>query len=117
MQTDEIKGLFSFTNDNIIETVLPNGVILRIERSGFAIARVYFVNVNFSSVSIPDGLVVFDVTNNVHVKPLPNTQTLALAWTDGYRITFNGELIVELNTTRQWSVHGPAAKVVHIIES
>ena len=55
MQTDEIKGLFSFTNDNIIETILPNGVILQIKRAGFAIARVYFVNDDFAEVSIPHG--------------------------------------------------------------
>ena len=52
------KGSFSFRNDYICETVLDDGIILCIERIGFAIARVYFVDDSFAEIPIPNGLVI-----------------------------------------------------------
>jgi hypothetical protein len=102
-----MKGSFSFRNDNIRETVLGDGTILRIERVGFAIARVYFVDDSFTEVPIPNGLAIHDITNNVPVAPpAANVHFFVLAWSDTYSISFNGELIAELATQRQWSLRG-----------
>ena len=113
-----MKGSFSFRNDNIRETTLDDGIILRIERIGFAIARVYFVDDSFSEIPIPNGLVIRDITNNVAVAPYaPNVQSFALAWSDTYSIIFNGELITELATQRQWSLRGPPDRAIGTIDN
>jgi hypothetical protein len=111
------KGSFSFRNDNIRETVLGDGTILRIERVGFAIARVYFVDDSFTEVPIPNGLAIRDITNNVPVAPYPNVQSFVLAWSDTYSISFNGELIAELATQRQWSLRGPPDRAIGTIDN
>ena len=96
------KGSFSFRNDNIRETQLEDGVHLRIERTGFAIAKVYFVDDNAAAISIPDGLVIHDDTNNANVARVdPNVAFFVLAWSDNYTITFNGVVVTELATQRQ----------------
>ena len=111
-----MKGSFSFRNDDIRETTLDDGIILRIERIGFAIARVYFVDDSFCEIPIPNGLVIRDITNNVAVAPAtPNVQFFVLAWSDTYSITFNGELITELATHRQWSLRGPPDRAIGTI--
>jgi hypothetical protein len=95
---------FSFQNENTREIVIKDGLILCIERIGFAIARVYFVNNCYCEISIPNGLVIRDIINNVLVRPLPKTQSYALARTDSYRITLKGNLNIDLATQRQWSM-------------
>ena len=113
-----MKGSFSFRNDDIRETTLDDGIILRIERIGFAIARVYFVDDSFAEIPIPNGLVIRDITNNVAVAPAaPNVQFFVLAWSDTYSITFNGELITELATQRQWSLRGPPDRAIGTIDN
>jgi hypothetical protein len=107
-----MKGAFSFRNENIRETQLSDGTILRIVKVGPAIARVYFVDDNSVEVPIPEGLVVHDVVNNVLIDPIPNTMFFILAWMDSYTISFNDELVVELTTQRQWSLRGlPETKI------
>ena len=113
-----MKGSFSFLNDNIRETTLDDGIILRIERIGFAIARVYFVDDSFSEIPIPNGLVIRGITNNVAVAPYaPNVQSFGLAWSDTYSIIFNGELITELANQRQWSLRGPPDRAIGTIDN
>ena len=117
MEQMTMKGYFSFRNDNIREAVLDDGIILRIERVGFAISRVYFVDDSFSEVPIPNGLVIRDITNNVAVAPYPNVQSFVLAWSDTYSISFNGELITELTTQRQWLLRGPPDRAIGTIDN
>jgi hypothetical protein len=113
-----MKGTFSFRNDNIRETVLDDGIILRIERVGFAIAKVYFVDDSFSEIPIPNGLVIRDITNNVAVAPpAANVQFFVLAWSDTYSISFNGELIAELATRREWSLRGPPDRAIRTMDN
>jgi hypothetical protein len=109
------KGSFCFRDDDILETVLDYGIILRIVRVGFAIARVYFVDDSSAEVPIPNGLVIYDITNNVAVAPCPNFQFFMLAWS--YSISLNGELITELATQRQWSLLGPPGRVIRTLDN
>ena len=112
------KGFFSFRNDNICETTLDDGIVLRIERVGPAIARVYFVDDSFCEIPIPNGLVIRDITNNVPVAPpAAGVQFFVLAWSDTYSIIFNGELITELATQRQWSLRGPPDRAIGTIDN
>jgi hypothetical protein len=48
------KGTFSFRNDNIRLTQIDDGIFLRIEKIGPAIARVYFVDDTSVETAIPD---------------------------------------------------------------
>ena len=115
--SNEMKGTFSFKDDNVLETLLDNGVLLRVERCGFAIARVYFVDDGFVGVNIPAGLVIYDDTNNGIVRKFPNRPEFCLAWSDSYTITLNGVLIIQLNTQRQWSVRSGPEQEVKTIEN
>ena len=110
------KGAFSFRNDNIRETPLADGVTLRIEKIGPAIAKVYFVDNAFTEIPIPQGLQIHDVSNNVAVLPVRQLQFFVLAWTDNYNIIFNGDIIIELATHRQWSLRGPPDRSVMTTE-
>ncbi len=38
------KGSFSFKNDKILQLKIDDNVFIRIERVGFAVARLYFVD-------------------------------------------------------------------------
>jgi hypothetical protein len=98
---------FSFKNNNITATKIGDNLYLRLERSGQAIARIYFVNEGSAEVPVPEGLVVQDVTNNVVVEPFLGNNYFVVAWNDDYTISLNGILIVGLANQRQWSVSGP----------
>ena len=101
-----IQRTFSFSNYDKIETTLDCGVRLRIEKTGGAIAREYFMNEHDDTeVNIPDGLVIHDVTNNVVVAPVTkNHPFFVLAWSDTYSITHNNIEVMYLSTQRLWSV-------------
>lgn len=66
------------------DIVMEDGIIMRRERITFVISRGFGNNSN-SIITIPDGLLICDITNNVPDKPLSKTQFCALAWTDAYK--------------------------------
>ena len=94
---------FSFNKDSIYKTPLDDEIDLCLVRRGFAVARLYFINI--AEIDIPKGVKVFDDTNKCQVQPLPNTQFFALCWTDSYTIYYNNELVMQLKTNREWSIH------------
>ncbi|KAJ3082081.1 hypothetical protein HK102_001928 [Quaeritorhiza haematococci] len=102
------KGNFSFRNDNIAETRLTETIRVPIEKCRPAIARVYFVNNASVEIPIPEGFQVYDRTNKVQIEPVvPGvTQFYVIAWSDGYEFTFEDQLVLSLNTQRQWAVYG-----------
>ncbi|KAJ3155419.1 hypothetical protein HDU86_004321 [Geranomyces michiganensis] len=106
------KGTFSFENDKLRTTALADGNVLRIERVGPAIARVYVVDAAAAEVALPAGLSVFDVSNQVPVAPLVGTNFFVLAWTDNYVVRLNGTDLVNLDNQRQWALRGPADRQV-----
>ena len=111
------KGSFTFKNDNIRETAVTDGVWLRLERVGFAVARLYFVDDGAVQVDIPQGIVVRDNTNNTELPTIfPGANFYVLAWSDNYTITYQGQIVVDLSTQRQWDLCAPADKEVATIE-
>ena len=54
---------FSFKNDKILQLLIGDNIFVRIERVGFAIARLYFVDEGSAEIDIPDRLVVLDHSN------------------------------------------------------
>ena len=107
-QSEKISfnGSFSFKNPRILEVRINDNVCVRLERAGFALARLYFVE-EAAEVNIPDGLEVFDDTNGgLPVLPFSNTQAFGLAWTDNYTVKLNGVPIMGLMNQRQWAVTG-----------
>ena len=103
---------FSFHDKDICEIALDGGTMMRIERVGFSVARIYFVDDSLLEVPVPSGFVIRDITNKVAVKPFPTFQAYFLAWTDTYSIALNGELIIELAIQRQWSLRGPPERTM-----
>jgi hypothetical protein len=107
------EGSLSFKNDKILSTKIGDNVHLRLERVGFAIARLYFVDEGNAEIEIPDGLRVIDNThNNVLVDRLLDNQYYVLAWSDNYSIELNNATILGLSSQRQWSISGPRAAEV-----
>jgi hypothetical protein len=111
------KGSFSFRNDRILQLSIGDNVYIRIERVGFAVARLYFVDEGAAEVDIPDNLSVIDLTNgNAVVQPLLNNQYFVLAWSDNYSVLMNGNPIMGLANQRQWAVSGPGAAQIQVLE-
>jgi len=77
------KGSFSFRNDNILQTQIQDGVILRIERVGMAVARVYFIDVGSAEIQVPERFQIQDHTNgDIQVLKLPGREEYFLGWAD-----------------------------------
>ena len=112
------KGSFSFKNDKILQLLIGDNVFVRIERVGFAIARLYFVDEGSAEIDIPDRLVVLDHSNgDAAVMPLLNNQYFVLAWTDSYSVQFEGNTVMGLANQRQWAVTGPRALQVQVLDA
>lgn len=56
------KGTFSFQNDNVLQLSINDNLFIRIERIGFAVARLFFIDAVFAEIDIPAGLTVHDDT-------------------------------------------------------
>jgi hypothetical protein len=118
------KGAFSFKNDKILQVQLSENlflsratVFLRLERVGFAVARLDFVDGGQAECDIPVGLTVQDETHGgVPVLPLLDKQYFVLAWSDNYSILQNGNALLELANQRQWAITGSCALHVEVID-
>jgi hypothetical protein len=111
------KCSFSFRNDRILQTEVHEGICLRLERVGFAVARVYFVNEGFGEVDIPEGFVIVDHANgDAVVRPFPGLQMFVLGWADNYSLYFKNDLVIRLNNQRQWAVQGNADRVITMVD-
>jgi hypothetical protein len=112
------KKDFSFSNDNIIKITIDKGVHMCIERTGFAIAHVYFTSDDYAEINIPKGLTIADNTNKCSVKPIVNDlQNFVLCWTDSYTIFYNDEVVIDLVNKRQWSIYGPANVGIKVMDT
>lgn len=110
------KCTFSFKSQEMIEYKLDEKILVRLERIGFGVARLYFVKDN-AEIDIPRGIEVMDETNKVKVLPFINEKYFLLGWTDNYSVKMNGEQILGLTNKRQWSVTGKPSTPFHIIET
>jgi hypothetical protein len=111
---------FSFYDDNQIEIPLDNIHIkekftIRIERVSHSIARLVFVK-NSEEIDIPEGVEVFDMTNNVVVTPFLDTESYILCWSDNYLLRGFGDTIY-LKTDRQWNIHSKHNTPIHSIKT
>lgn len=112
------KGSFSFRNDKILQTPINDGVVLRLDRVGLAVARVFFIDSGFVEVQIPDGFRVIDNTNgDILVQPLPGRQEYFLGWADNYSLFLDGALVVKLINQRQWAIQAPLERAVMTVEN
>jgi hypothetical protein len=111
------KGAFSFKNDKILQVQLSENLFLRLERVGFAVARLYFVDGGQAECDIPVGLTVQDETHGgVPVLPLLDNQYFVLAWSDNYSVLQNGNALLGLANQRQWAITGSRALHVQVID-
>jgi hypothetical protein len=64
------------------------------------------------------GLIVRDETHGgAPVYPYLGTQAFVLAWSDNYSLLINNNLVLGIENQRQWSVTGPRASHVQLIEN
>lgn len=80
---------------------------MRLECISPSISKLYFINDISLPLGIPNGIVLYDTTNKVDVKPLPGTQGskfFILCCTDNYIISLNGKIILELSKKHQWEL-------------
>jgi hypothetical protein len=109
------EGSFSFKTEKLFTTRLTDGIFLRVQRAGFAVARLFFVDETSAEVPIPDGFVVIDITNgNVRVQPMLNS--FFLGWTDNYTLLFRGVVVVEFLNQRQWALQGPPDRAIELAD-
>jgi hypothetical protein len=117
-ETINAKGLFSFTNDKILHTQIGDGIYLRIERIGPAVARVFFINEGYVEVEVPNGFTIIDHSNgDIDVAKLHGRNEYFIGWTDNYSMKLNDIVIVNLINLRQWAVQGPAQREIFSLES
>lgn len=110
-----VKGSFSFGNDRILQTEVGDGVKLRVERLGPAVARVFFLNEGFVEVEVPVGFSITDHSNgDIDVVKPRGREEYFLGWTDNYSMKLNGVVVVKLINQRQWAIQGPIEREIHL---
>jgi len=99
-------GTFSyFKRNNQIHEFEELFFKLKIENIDNDSARLLFLDVNDNQISIPDGIVCMDKTNNDDKKkPLLNTESFLIFWINDYIIYYNNEKIFQMNKQKQISL-------------
>jgi hypothetical protein len=117
-ETMSAKGSFSFINDKILQTHVGDGVQLRMERLGPAVARVFFVNEGFMEVKVPDGFAITDHSNgDIDVVKPVGREEYFLGWTDNYSMKLNGIVVMKLINQRQWAIQGATEREIMSLEN
>ena len=112
------KGSFSFRNDRILQTRVQDGINLRMERLGMAVARVYFVDEGSAEIEVPEGFTIIDHSNgDIQVEKFAGRQEYFLGWTDNYSLLLNDVLVVKLINQRQWAIQGLPDRSVLSLEN
>ncbi len=112
------KGSFSFRNDRILQTQVGDGVNLRMERLGPAVARVFFVNEGFVEVKVPDGFSITDHSNgDIDVIKPHGREEYFIGWADNYSMKLNGVVVIKLINQRQWDIQGPIEREILSMEN
>jgi hypothetical protein len=112
------KCSFSFRNDKILQTQLGDGVFLRTERVGPAVARVFFVDEGFAETQVPNNFRIVDHSNNdTNALQFPGREEFFLGWADNYSMFLGDVLIFKLINQRQWAIQGPADRSVIAIDA
>ena len=97
---------------------INDNILLRLERVGFSIARLYFINNEQAEINIPANLLVVDQTNgNAQVQPLLSNQYFVLAWSVNYAVIYDGVSIMGLTNQRQWAVSGLRESQVQVLDA
>lgn len=109
------KSSFNLRSDLVHQTLLDNNILLRMEKMGRAVGRIYFVD-NGVEVDVPEGITVHDDTNRISLKPAPLSQYFVVSWTIDYSVHYKGEVIVVLSSQQQWAIRGPAGRNIDSIE-
>lgn len=99
------SSLFNFKNNNIGIFTVNNEFKLCLEKQSPSIAILRATNMDGEFIVLPNKLVIFDTTNSVKLKPLPNANTYCMCWTDNYKIVYNEIVISHLINQRVWELN------------
>ena len=104
-QEMSVKGSFSFRNNKFFQTQIQDGIRLRMDRIGMAVARVYFIKEENIEVPIPHGFRIIDHSNgDILVNPIIGRQEYFIGWTDNYSFIYNNNVVMTLINQRQWVI-------------
>jgi hypothetical protein len=88
-----------------------------IERVGYAVARLFFLDEAHVETDIPEGFEIHDVIHgDAPVPTISGVNFFVLGWTDNYDIFYHGTLILQLANQRHWNASGPAGRQVYYID-
>jgi hypothetical protein len=118
LETVSSKGSFSFRNDKVLQTQIVDGIFVRLERVGIAVARVYFVNKYHAEVPILGGFRIIDHSNgDIEVVKMFGREEYFLGWADTYSMLFNNMLVLKMINQRLWALQGLSDRTVITIEN
>ena len=80
-----------------------------IQRLGPSIAILYFRDETGKETSIPEDYTLYDLTNKITVKKMPNTEYFPLCWTDNYILKQNHSVILDISSQRGWDLSSSAS--------
>ena len=80
--------------ENSRKILVRNNTWLHVEMHTKSIAIAYLYNAdNNMNIKIPNDFKVFDLTNNIELKKIPDSETFALCGTDNYSFRYNNKEI------------------------
>ena len=113
-----LRGTFSFLNNNMCSMALPDveeNLQMVLENIGPDVARLYFAHENpFVQCAIPEGITIMERFTENLLQPFLHLNFILVS-VNSYRISWHGEVIMELNPQRQWSVRAPLNHAVTTI--
>jgi hypothetical protein len=105
LSTTANSSLFNFKNNKVGIFTVNNEFKICLEKQSPSIATLRATNMKGEFIVLPTKLVVYDTTNSVKLKPLPNTNTYCMCWTDNYKIVYDEIVISHLINQRVWELN------------
>lgn len=101
------QELFSFRFDKetgCVQRKIGDNSFLRLFRLDDILVEMYFVDGAGHRINVPVGLVVINGMSLTTVPLYSFTQTFALAWSESYIVSMQGEMIARFSN-KCWSLH------------
>jgi len=77
---------------------------MRVVRENNQVARIFFVDDQDNTISVPRGLTLKDISDNVNVKP--HRHEFLISWVANYEIYLDGEKVISLDNQKQQAIRG-----------
>ena len=98
------RGSFSYKDTSINVIKIRDNVNMRVVRENNQVARIFFVDDQNNTISVPRGLTLKDISDNVNVKP--HRHEFLISWVANYEIYLDGEKVISLDNQKQQAIRG-----------